>query len=316
MRTFDVDGTVIHFPESGPVLTWAAAPSVDPPPPITPLPLSQRIVIGGHSITDAVARNPLADAITAMGGTVARWSATGPHATMQNRWNNPVSSGTPDNIRALMEAGGADYDAFLTIEAHGGSYGGRASVVEHMRWSDSYAVGVQWMNLAASTGAQTYLANFWRTDSAQVFDAAWRNSHTTVIWTGGGGGDTRAANLTELQAWDNLIDTINANRAGGTPVVRLVPWLQVHLAVWDAIAAGTVTGITMSDIMSDDVHPDTAAGRWILLATLLAVVYRRHPNELPANAGTQANISTGLAAQLRPIVWATCLATTRTGLSA
>jgi hypothetical protein len=314
MSRYRVDDRVIDYTPSG-AMTWLVGSTVPTDPVITPLPLNQRIVIGGHSITDAIARTPLTEAISAMGGTVAKWTATGPHTTLLNRWNNPVASGTPDNIKALMEAGGADYDAFVTIEAHGGDYGGRASVVEHMRWSDSYGLGVQWMNLAASTGAQTYLANFWRTDTAQTFGADWRNSHTTVIWTGGGGGDSRAANLTELQAWDNLLDTINANRAGGTPVVRLVPWLQVHLAVWDAIAAGTVTGITMADIMSDDVHPDTNAGRWILLATLLAVVYRRHPDTLPANAGTQANISTGLAAQLRPIVWATCLATPRTGLA-
>ena len=283
---------------------------------IDPLPLNQRIVIGGHSITDAIARAPLADAITAMGGTVAKWTATGAHATMQNRWNNPVESGTPDNIKALMEAGGADYDAFLTIEAHGGSYAGRTSVVEHIRWSDSYAVGVQWMNLAASTGAQTYFANFWRNDSARVFGADWRASHSVVIWDGAGGGNTGAQNLTELEAYNNLLDTINANRAGGTPVVRLVPWLDVFLAVYDAIQAGTVTGITMADIMSDDVHPDTPQGRWILVATLLAVVYRRHPDELPANVGAAINVSSGLAAQLRPIVWATCLATARAGLSA
>lgn len=266
--------------------------------PITPLPLNLRFVVTGHSIPDAIVRTPLAEAITAMGGTAQKWTATGPHVTAQWRWNNPVTTGTPDNVKALMEAGGAAYDAFLGIEAHGGNYGGRASVQEHITWSDAYGYAVLWHNLAASTGAQTYYANFWRNDPSETFGSDWR-----------------AAQDSEIPLWDAIIDHVNANKAAGTPTMRLVPWLQVWCAVYDAIQAGTVTGVTMGAFFSDDVHPDTNAGRWLQLATLLAVVWRRHPDELPAAASSLATISSGLAAQLRPIVWNTCLSTARTGLS-
>lgn len=59
----------------------------------------------------------------------------------------------------------------------------------------------------------------------------------------------------------------------------------------------------MPDFFIDSVHINTPEGRWVQIATILAVVYHRHPDELPANAGSLANISPALAAQLRPIIW-------------
>jgi hypothetical protein len=50
------------------------------------------------------------------------------------------------------------------------------------------------------------------------------------------------------------------------------------------------------------------------MATIMAVVYHRHPDEFPANAGSLANISPTRAAQLRPIIWLVCTGDTRTGL--
>lgn len=281
------------------------------PATVTPLPLSQRLVISGHSIPDAVARTPLAEAITAMGGTAQKWTATGPHSSASWRWNNPVAVGTPDNVKALMEAPGAAYDAFIGIEAHGGLYYvdgdpvGRASVKTNTdayvpgQPSDAHAYALLWHNLAASTGAQTHYMSFWRNDPPRVFGAAWR-----------------AAQVPELPLWDGIVDYVNANRAAGTQAMRLVPLLTVFCAVYDAIQAGTVTGLTMGGMFSDDVHQESAAGRWLTLSAILAVVYRRHPDTLPANAGTLANIAPALAAQLRPIVWTACLSNPRTGLAA
>ena len=71
----------------------------------------------------------------------------------------------------------------------------------------------------------------------------------------------------------------------------------------------------MAAIFVDYIHPSSAIGRWIQIATTMAVVYHRHPDELPANAGTDDNIDSGLAAQLRPIIWNTCRTTARTGLT-
>lgn len=309
MSFYRVNDTGILFSQDGPLRVDFSG-TVEPPS-ITPLPLSQRLVISGHSIPDAVARTPLAEAITAMGGTAQKWTATGPHSSAQWRWNNPVSTGTPDNVKALMEAPGASYDAFIGIEAHGSSYTvgsdpvGRASVQTNTTAysppapSDAHAYALLWHNLAASTGAQTHYMSFWRNDPPRIFGADWR-----------------AAQVPELPLWDGIIDYVNANRAAGTPAMRLVPLLSVFCAVFDAIEAGTVTGLTMPSMFADDVHHESPAGRWLTLAAILAVVYRRHPDELPANAGTLANIAPALAAQLRPIVWSVCLSNPRTGLAA
>jgi hypothetical protein len=200
-----------------------------------------------------------------------------------------------------MQANGASYDLFLGIEAHGGSYGGRASVQEHITWSNANRYALLWHDLAASTGAQTFYANFWRDDPARRFDAAWRSSQDI-----------------EAPLWDGIIDYVNVNRARETPPMILLPWLQVFMAVYDAIGTGAVTGVSMAEFFTDNVHT-SSLGQWLQMATMMAVMYRQHPNHLSnvvslQFSGTQS-ISPDLAAQLRPIVWATCRGTLRTGLS-
>jgi hypothetical protein len=280
-------------------VTFPADAPVDPV--ITPLPLDQRLVVTGHSIPDSIFKPEAQTAIGLLGGTAQIWSATGPAASAQFRWNNRFAG--PDEVRGLMEAGDADYDAFLGIEGYGGNYDdGRFSVREHITWSAGHAQAVLWHSLAHSAGCvRSFYGNFWRNAipvEAPAFDAGWR-----------------AAQILEKPYWDGLIDYVNANKAAGSPTMQLVPWLEVMCAVYDAIQSGTVTGVVMGDFFGDNVHPVTNPGKWVMMATMLAVVYRRHPDDLPANAGTGVSISTGLAAQLRPIVWATCLATARTGLA-
>lgn len=301
----------VATPRSAAIMGYNAGTFPAAAPAVGELPLNQRLVISGHSIPDATARDPLAAAITAMGGTAQKWTATGPHSSAQWRWDNPVAVGTPDNVKALMQAGGASYDAFIGTEAHGGSYThgadpvGRASVLANTTQysppaqSGANVYALLWHNLAASTGAQTYYLNFWRNDPALLFGSAWR-----------------AAQEPEKPLWTSILTYVNANKAAGTSDMRMVPLLEVFCAVYDGIQAGTVTGITMASLFADDVHIDTAVGRWVQLATIMAVVYHRHPDQLPANAGPLANISPALAAQLRTIIWATCLADQRTGLAA
>jgi len=277
---------------------------------ILALPLDQRLVVSGHSIPDATAKTQLTAAIASMGGAVQKWTATGPHSSAQWRWDHPVEVGTPDNVKALLEAPGASYAAFIGTEAHGGSYTngadlvGRASVLANTTQysppaqSGANVYALLWHNLAGATGAQTYYMNFWRNDPALLFGSAWR-----------------AAQEPEKPLWTTIIDYVNANKAVGTSSMRMIPLLEVFCAVYDGIQAGTVTGITMANLFSDDVHIDTPIGRWVQLATILAVVYHRNPSELPANAGVDANISPALATQLRTIIWSTCLNDTRTGIA-
>ena len=100
--------------------------------------------------------------------------------------------------------------------------------------------------------------------------------------------------------------------------MRLVPWLQVYMAIYEAIQAGTITGHTMSDFFFDDVHTSTPIGSWVQMATMMAVMYHRHPDQMPVSVplefGGFDTIDSGLAAQLRPVIWAACQTNPRTGL--
>jgi hypothetical protein len=301
MSVYQVGTRVIAFTPTGPQ-SWVVG-EVGPLP-LEPVPLSARVALTGHSIMDNIANGPLRSAILAMGGTSTTVdSSTGPYATAQIRWTDRFTN--PDEIRGLLEAPGASYELFAGIEAHGGNTG-RKTVQEHINYSDAYIYATLWHNLAASAGAQTFYGNFWQDDTAEVWGADWRASCDV-----------------EAPRWNGIIDYVNANKAGGTGTMYLIPWLQVYMAIYDAIQAGTLTGVTMGDFFGDDVHPSALIGGWVQLATMVAVMYRRHPDELPASipwappdTGIVKEVTPALAAQLRPLIWATCLATPRTGLVA
>lgn len=282
----------------------------DDVPTLTPVPLASRLVCTGHSIPDAPLQWPWGGVITDAGFTPDMITSTGPFGSAESRWN--LDPAGLDKVREYLSEPGASAELFLGTEAFGGSYGspGRASVHGHIQFSDAYGYALLWHNLAASTGAQTFYSNFWRNDLDEEFGSSWRNSHNVPV--------SAPYNLTEVELWNSIIDHVNSNRAEGTPAMRLVPWLEVFLAVYDAIEADELTGITSADLFTDDVHPSDI-GTWIQMATMMAVMYHRHPDELSHSisdqyGGAPFTISSGLAAQLRPLIWATCLATTRAGM--
>lgn len=267
------------------------------------LPLDARVAVTGHSIPDTIYKFPFAGVIVDSGLTPDIVAGTGPYASAQYRWENDPAA--PDAVRAVLTAAAANsFDLFLGIEAHGGAEGSppRASVQTHITFSDAYGHALLWHNLAASKGAQTYYASFWRDDTAEIFGASWRSAQND-----------------EAPLHDAIIDYVNANRAGGTPAMRLVPWLQVFMAVYDAIESGAITGVTMGDFFFDTVHAYTNLGTWVQIATVLAVMYRCHPSQVSASISLEFSgkltIDTGVAAQLRPVIWAACLASPRTGLT-
>jgi hypothetical protein len=279
-------------------------------PPLTPVAFTARLVVTGHSIPDAPLQWPWGGVITDAGFTPDMITSTGPFGSAESRWN--LDPAGLDKVREYLSEPGASADLFLGTEAFGGSYGspGRASVHGHIQFSDAYGYALLWHNLAASTGAQTFYSNFWRNDMDEVFGSSWRNSHNVPV--------SAPYNLTEVELWNSIIDHVNANRAGGTREMRLVPWLEVMLAIYDAIEAGTLTGMVMTDFFIDDVHPSNL-GTWVLMAVMMAVMYHRHPDELSHSisdqyGGAPFTVNSGYAAQLRPLIWATCVATPRTGM--
>lgn len=289
----------VNFGPTGPA-AYAFTPA------LTPVAFDSKVVVTGHSVPDNVFQWPWSGVIEDKGFTLDIDSTTGPFATALGRWEGNFTG--PDQVRPLMEAPGAAYDLFLGTEAHGGGYtgqgGGGNSVLAHIEFSQARETAVLWHNLAASVGCQTFYASFWRNDTSETFGSAWR------------------ADLdNEVGPWNTIIDYVNANKAGGTPDMRLVPWLDVFMAVYDGIQSGAVTGLSMADVFVDDVHVETAVGQWLQMATVMAVMYQRHPDELgdswaTAFSGPRGSISSTLAAQLRPIVWAACTANPRTGLVA
>lgn len=269
-------------------------------PTLTPVALNARLVASGHSIVDQVMDWPWSGVPTAAGQTPNVWSGCGPYASADFRWNNDPAA--PDKVRELMENPAFPVDIFIGIEA-GDYFAGstRTTVQQHIVYSDAYGYALLWHNLAASRGAQTFYMSFPCNDPSETFGSGWR------------------ADLdVEGPRWDGIIDDVNANRDGGTPAMRLIPLVHVFAAIYDAIQAGTITGMTIADCYVDDIHFSTDIGLWIEMCSILYVAFQRDPDEMPNSvplefSGT-VTIDSGLAAQLRPVIRAACESATRSGL--
>ena len=304
LHRFGGEDTGVIFKSSGAYSVSFSTPA----PTLDPLPLNSRMIVTGHSIPDNIFKAPWTDLVTAMGGTPAVWAQTGPYASAAARYTDDPA--LPDSVLALLQAGGASYDIFLGGEGHGASHNvtGRDSVQTYTTQyfppapSGAYEYARLWHAAAAASGCQVIAYfNFWQDDSAELFSTAWR-----------------AAQEYEMPLWDGIIDDTNAERAPGTPPLILLPWLQVFVAVYDAIDAGTITEISMADLFVDNVHPATSIGQWIQEVTALYVLFHIDPDEVPSTfslaGGGSQTVDSGLAAKLRLVIRATCQATTRAGL--
>ncbi len=283
------DGTELIYLASG------AKKISSVPPALVSRPLSNRVIGTGHSIMDAL-KGALADAIEAMGGDPANFFGTEPGSQAGYRWSDDPAG--PYKVRELLEEEGASYADFLGMEAgyyYAGSY--RTTVQEMIVWADAFGAALTWHNAAAAVCERTWYISYWTNDPPVLFDADWR-----------------AAQDAEAALRYSIIEHVNDNRNEGTPAMGSIPLTEVFSEIWDAIDSGDVTGVAMVDFFADDIHPKLGYGIWAIVTTVLLVVFRIDPSEVPANAGINANIDPDVAAQLRPVIRAACLAALGTGL--
>jgi hypothetical protein len=152
--------------------------------------------------------------------------------------------------------------------------------------------------LAGNPQTQSYLYETW-------------HSTTTPDW--------RGRLNTDLPKWLSIVDGINAAHEGAD--MLLVPAGQALGLLVDAIAAGTVPGVTSRDaLFSDDIHL-TPLGNYFVALVHYATLYRRSPVGLTGEtvgrfAEQFPTVPPATAARLQEIAWQGVTSTPRSGVPA
>lgn len=253
-------------------------------------PLSLRVVMSGHSLTDPIT-TPLSAMIRAVGGAEAEnriANSSIPGSPAEDRWQTDID--LPVNARRDI----ADYDMLVLTE--------RVPVRSTVKYHHSHEIALAWFTHAwkngnGGKGAET------------VWYATW------ISWQSGPGNDDkydlpdeqlipfRQRLDLEMGDWQDIADYVNRKRPQGSPRMRVIPGPKVMAAVYDAIEAGTAPGLTqISQIFEDNIHPNGAGGYLIALAHY-AVMYLRDPHEVPTLTDQPGWPTAEQQAWMKDLVW-------------
>jgi hypothetical protein len=254
-------------------------------------PLSLRVVMSGHSLTDPIT-SPLGVMVRAAGGASANGmnidNSSIPGSPAEDRWQTDLD--LPINARRDI----ANYDMLVLTE--------RVPVRSTLKWHHSHDIALKWfthawLNGNGGKGAET------------VFYASW------ISWQSGPGNDDkydlpdeqlipfRERLELEMGDWQDIADHVNRNRPAGSPAMRVIPGPKVMAALYDAIAAGTAPGLTaMGQLFEDNIHPN-AMGTYPITLAHFAVMYGRDPHEVPTLRGEPGWPSAAQQDWMKDLVW-------------
>lgn len=263
-----------------------------------PVPFETRIVMSGHSLTDPIP-TPLTAMVESMSGRrgIVIHKSTIPGSPMDYRWRH--SSGSPDARHSI-----ANYEILVTTE--------RAELSNTVRWHNTEAMALQWLNHAwtngnGGKGAQTIFYATWvGIDSGPNARNPYNDPDGHIPW--------RERLPRELAEWERITDHVNERRPKEAPVMRLIPGPLIMAAIHDASARGEVPGIkSHTELFTDNFHLNEVGGYLIALAHY-AIIYRRDPRELPDNVPFVPRPET--AAYMQQLVWDIVSNYPRAGLTA
>jgi hypothetical protein len=253
-------------------------------------PLTLRVVMSGHSLTDPIT-TPLSAMIEAVGGAATDGkidSSSIPGSPAEDRWSTTLD--LPVNARRDI----ANYDLLVLTE--------RVPVRSTLQYHHSHDIALTWFthawqNGSGGKGAET------------VYYASW------ISWQSGPGNDDkydlpdeqlipfRERLDLEMGDWQDIANFVNKNRPAGSPAMRVIPGPKVMAALYDAIAAGQAPGLTaMGELFEDNIHPNGIGAYPITLAHY-AVMYGRDPHEVPTMSGQPGWPTAAQQDWMKDLVW-------------
>lgn len=241
-------------------------------------PLSTRVIMSGHSLTD-----PIPPYLSAMVGAAGGRGAviersTIPGSTLDWRWAHP---GNPVDAKAVI----GQYDLLVLTE--------RVPLLDTMVYHNSPQEALRWVMHAWENGAETVLYATWVTlaTGPEATDAESR-----------AGLPFRKRLEREQERWNEIRAHVNANRPEGMNELQMIPGPQIMLALDAAITAGKAPGLRdIRDVFYDEIHVNDT-GAYLMALAHFAVIYDRDPRDIPAGLGRTAVPDPELARWLQALV--------------
>lgn len=214
-----------------------------------PAPVDSRAYLIGHSLMTYPAI--LRDLAGAAGIGLATRAQKGSGFSLKSNWNLSDQAFEGDAFSELSEH---VYDSLILTE--------RVVPLEKSVEEDESAVyGRRFLDLARQTSPdiQPYLYETWH----GFWERNWRERLTN-----------------DLALWEEIADGIDAGQKG-KPVL-IIPAGQAMARIHDAIAAGTMPGLSsIHDLFSDEIHLNNAGDYFVSLVHF-TTMFRRSPVGLPA----------------------------------
>lgn len=253
-------------------------------------PFNLRVIMSGHSLTDAIP-DPLIAMVQAAGGAASKGmkidSDTIPGSPIEWRWQKD-----PDRVpNAWRDIG--SYDVMVLTER----VPVRSAIGGHRTKELALeSFNLTWTKGNGGRGAETVLYASWISitsgpDSKDEYD-----SEEQLI-------PFRERLELEMGSWQEVVDQVNRNRVSGSPPMRAIPGPMIMAAVDDAIAAGTAPGLqAMADLFTDNIHLNDL-GAFLIALAHFAVIYGRDPRSIPDLRGDARWPRGEQADWMKQLVW-------------
>jgi hypothetical protein len=247
--------------------------------------LGLRIIMSGHSLTDAIPM-PLRALAIAAGAKqdVIIDASTIPGSPMEWRWEFPS---TPD-----AKADVAKYDLLVLTE--------RVPLSNTLPYHNSTTIALTWLdhawrNGANGSGAETILYASWvEIDSGPDAENPYEDEERHIPW--------RERLPLEFARWMEIADYVNVNLPDGAAPMRIIPATLVFAAAYDEIKAGKAPGFTeIDDLFQDNIHVNWK-GAYLAALAHYAIIYDRDPRGLPTDIGLPQSITPEQGAWMQELV--------------
>ena len=253
-------------------------------------PFDQRVIMSGHSLTDAIPE-PLIAMVQAAGGAASKGmkieADTIPGSPIEWRWLKELDR-VPNAWRDI-----GNYDVMVLTE--------RVPVRSAIGGHRTKELALESFNLTWSKGnggrgAETVLYASWISITSGPGNQDEYDSEEQTI-------PFRERLELEMGSWQEVVDHVNRSRTSGSPPMRAIPGPMIMAAVYDAIAAGTAPGLeAMADLFTDNIHVNDRGAFLIALAHFV-VIYGRDPRSIPDLRGDARWPRGEQADWMKQLVW-------------
>lgn len=222
------------------------------------------VVMVGHSLFGQTGPDMLQNALqaTSPGARVEAQIING--APLQYNWDNSDNAEGIDARMVLPQ--GTTTDLVLT-EA--------IPLANHLKWSDTgvYAEAFAGLALAANPDVRVFVQETWHSLNSGTGVAIAHDAKSDVAW--------RTRIRDDLAAWENIVALLREGHSDTASQIGLIPAGQALARLDDAIAEGTVPGLTgIAEVFDDDIHLN-ARGHYFVSMVQYAVLTGKDPTGLP-----------------------------------